>query len=235
MRRSPLDPTPMLRQSVAAALLVALALPAVGAIVAHGGFFPRGQIAFAVISCAAVLAVVAVAGWSGAALRTPAVWALAGLALVSALSALWTIGSAGAALRWAAVIAALALLAVAAAIVSARLGSFPIAAVIATLAFGAGLVGLYGAGARVEPLAQRLGGQWSPGGPLEYSPALALMQVSALPVMWAAMARSRHARITALAAMGAAVTGSIVALAGSRVELAIALAVVVACVVGAST
>src|SRR5215217_7163734 len=181
------------------------------------------------MQCPAVLAVVAVAGWSGAALRTPAVWALAGLALVSALSALWTIGSAGAALRWAAVIAALALLAVAAAITSARLGSFPIAAVIAALAFGAGLVGLYGAGARVEPLAERLGGQWSPGGPLEYSPALALMQVSALPVLWMAMARGGD-RQAAAAACGVAVGGAVLALAGSRVEHAIGACVVVACV-----
>src|SRR5215208_3322240 len=228
MRRSPLDPTPMLRQSVAAALLVALALPAVGAIVAHGGFFSRGQIAFAVISCAAVLAVVAVAGWSGAALRTPAVWALVGRASVSALSALWTIGSAGAALRWAAVIAALALLAIAAALVSARLGSATIAVVIVLLAVAAGLVGLYGAGARVEPLAQRLGGQWSPGGPIEYSPALALVQIAALPALIASMTRLRD-RLAAPAAAGAAVAGAILALAGSRVELAIGLAVVVAC------
>jgi len=94
-------------------------------------------------------------------------------------------------------------------------------------------VGLYGAGARVEPLAQRLGGQWSPGGPLEYSPALALMQVSALPILWWAMARARDPRVAALAAGGAAVAGSILALAGSRVELAIALCVVVGCVLGA--
>src|SRR5262249_6164683 len=68
---------------------------------------------------------------------------------------------------------------------------------------------------------------------LEYSPALALMQVSALPVLWWAMARSRDGRIAALAAAGAAVAGSILALAGSRVELAIALCVAAACVLGA--
>lgn len=177
--------------------------------------------------------VVALVGWSATALRSPAILALAGLALLSALSAAWTIASVDDALRWGAVIGGLALIALAASIVSARVGPVPIAAVIAVLAAGAGLVGLYGAGARVEPLAQRLGGQWSPGGPLEYSPALALMQVSALPVLWWAMARARDPRVAALAAGGAAVAGSILALAGSRVELAIALCVVAPCVLGA--
>lgn len=109
----------------------------------------------------------------------------------------------------------------------------PIAASIALLAAVAGVIGLYGAGARVEPLAQRLGGQWSPGGPLEYSPALALMQVSALPALWLVMARSRTDGIALLATAGAAVAGSVLALAGSRVQLAIAAAVVVACVLAA--
>jgi hypothetical protein len=92
------------------------------------------------------------------------------------------------------------------------------------------LVGLYGAGARVEPLAQRLGGQWSAAGPLEYSPALALIQVSSLPVLMAAMARSREG-VAGLAAAGAGVAGAVLALAGSRVELAIGISVVVACAI----
>jgi hypothetical protein len=161
------------------------------------------------------------------------VLALAGLAALSALSAVWTVASVDDALRWGAVVGGLTLIAVAASIVVPRLGPIRVAAVIALLAAAAGVVGLYGAGARVEPLAQRLGGQWSPGGPLEYSPALALMQVSALPVLWWAMARARDVRVSALAAAGAAVAGSILALAGSRVELAIALCVVAGCVLGA--
>jgi hypothetical protein len=181
-----------------------------------------------------VLAVV-VAGWSGAALRNPAVLALGGLAALSALSAAWTVASSEGALRWAAVIAGLVLIALAAAAATARLGVVPVATVIAVLAAVAGLIGLYGAGARVEPLAQRLGGQWSPGGPLEYSPALALMQVSALPLLWLAMSRDRTDAIALAAAAGAAVAGSVIALAGSRVELAIAVAVVIGCAAGART
>ena len=200
------------------------------ALIAHGGFFPRGQTAFALAAAGGFVVVVSLAGWSAAAVRSPAVIALAGLAVLSALSAAWTVASVDDALRWGAVVGGLALIAVAAAIVAARVGPVPIAAVVALLAAAAGLVGLYGAGARVEPLAQRLGGQWSPGGPLEYSPALALMQVSALPILWWAMARVRDARLAAVAAGGAAVAGSILALAGSRVELAIALCVAAGCV-----
>jgi len=213
-------------------LLVALALPAAGAMVAHGGFYASGQTAFIVISVSAALTVVAIAGWSAEAVRIIPVPALAGLAVVSALSALWTIGSPGTALRWAGVIASLALIAIAAAIVARRLGAASIAIVIVGLAAVAGVVGLYGAGARVEPLAQRLGGQWSPGGPLEYSPALALVQVAALPALIAAMVRLREG-LAAAAAAGAAIAGSIIALAGSRVELAIGLAVVAVCAITA--
>jgi O-antigen ligase len=209
-------------------LLVLLGLPAAAALGAHGGFFSRGQTAFVVVTAGATVGVVAVAGWAGAVLRSPAVLALAGLAALSALSATWTIASPGDALRWAAVIGALVLIALAASIVSGRVGATGIAALIAVLAAGAGLVGLYGAGARVEPLAQRLGGQWSAGGPLEYSPALALMQVSALPVLMAAMAIRRD-RLAVGAASGAAIAGAVVALSGSRVELAIGMGVAIAC------
>jgi hypothetical protein len=185
-------------------------------------------VAFIVASAAAALAVFALAGWSGAALRSPAILALAGLSALSALSTAWTIASPTAALRWAAVIAALVLVALSASIVAERMGAKPIAALIAVLAAAAGLVGLYGAGARVEPLAQRLGGQWSAAGPLEYAPALALIQVASLPVLMAAMARGRDG-LAGLAAAGAGVAGAVLALAGSRVELAIGIAVVVAC------
>jgi hypothetical protein len=209
-----------------------LALPSAAALVAHGGFFPRGQTAFAVLSVASFVVVVAVVGWSGAALRTPAVLALAGLGALSALSAAWTISSPEDALRWGAVLGGLALIALASSIVTPRLGAARVAAVIAALAVAAGLVGLYGAGARVEPLADRLGGQWSPGGPLEYSPALALMQVSALPLLWLVMARGREV-LVAFGAAGAAVAGAVLALAGSRVQLALAGCVLVGCVLAA--
>jgi len=210
-----------------------LALPVVVGLIAHGGYFPRGQTAFALAAAAGFVVTLAVAGWSAAALRDPGVLALVGLAALSAVSAAWSVASSEDALRWGAVIAGLALVAVAAWIASARVGVLPIAAVIAAVAAVAGLVGLYGAGARVAPLAERLGGQWSPGGPLEYSPALALMQVSALPVLWFGMSRRRSDGFVLAAACGAAVAGSVLALAGSRVQLAIAAAVVVGCVVAA--
>ena len=147
------------------------------ALISHGGFFPRGQTAFALASVATFVIVLALVGWTPATVKSPAVLALAGLAALSAVSAFWTVASSDDALRWAAVIAGLVLVALASAAASSRVGIVPVAATIAVLAAIAGLIGLYGAGARVEPLAQRLGGQWSPGGPLEYSPALALMHV----------------------------------------------------------
>jgi hypothetical protein len=173
------------------------------------------------------------AGWRREVALEPAILALLALAAVCALSAAWTIGEATIALRWGAVVAGYGLIAVAAGLVAARLGPVAPAALIAVLAAAAGLVGLYGAGARVEPLAQRLGGQWSPGGPLEYSPALGLAQVSALPVLLMGAARSldpRERRGVVAAALGLAIAGAVLALVGSRVQLAIGAVVVVAVV-----
>ena len=211
-------------------LLAVLAVPVAAALATHGGYFARGQIAFAVLCAGVTLGVVAIAGMPRREWREPALLALAGLAALSAAGALWTVAAPGDAVRWAAVIAAYALLAVAASRASARLGPEPIAATIVVLVAVAGIVGLYGAGARVEPLAQRLGGQWSPGGPLEYSPALALAQLSALPFLLVTMVRASSERVAGLAALGAAIAGAVLALAGSRVELALGLAVVAATV-----
>ena len=72
----------------------------------------------------------------------------------------------------------------------------------------------------------------APGAPSSTHPALALIQVSALPVLMAAMARSREG-LAGLAAAGAGVAGAVLALAGSRVELAIGIGVVVACAIAA--
>ena len=206
----------------------ALGLPIVVAMAAHGGFFARGQLAFAAVGVGMALAVIALMQPPDGALRNPALLALGALAALSAVSAIWTIAPAEDALRWSAVIAALFLLGIASAAVATRIGALPLAATIALFAAGAGLVGLYGAGARVEPLAQRLGGQWSAGGPLEYSPALALLQVSALPALMLGMG-GRGVRLAFASAMGIAIAGSILALSGSRVELALAVAVAAAC------
>lgn len=206
----------------------ALGLPIVVAMAAHGGFFARGQLAFAAVGVGMALAVIALVQPPDGALRNPALLALGALAALSAVSAIWTIAPAEDALRWSAVIAALFLLGIASAAVATRIGALPLAATIALFAAGAGLVGLYGAGARVEPLAQRLGGQWSAGGPLEYSPALALLQVSALPALMLGMG-GRGVRLAFASAMGTAIAGSILALSGSRVELALAVAVAAVC------
>jgi O-antigen ligase len=58
------------------------------------------------------------------------------------------------------------------------------------------------------------------------------MQVSALPVLWLGMTRGGD-RLAAAAACGAAVGGAVLALAGSRVELAIGASVVLLCVLAA--
>jgi O-antigen ligase len=81
------------------------------------------------------------------------------------------------------------------------------------------------AAATFEPLwAERIAAAWRPGGPFEYPPALALLEVSALPVLVTAMTR-RSRTVAGLGAVGMAVAGGVLALSASRVSLAAAVAV----------
>jgi len=189
---------------------------------AHGGFFASGQTAFACLAFAALLAAYAVdpVAVSSASRRAP-VLILVALAVLTAASAGWTSGSVADALRWAAVVAAYAALAVAA----ASCPRSPLAAAILGLATLAGLVGLVGASLRVEPLAERVGGSWPPGGPLEYAPALALLAVSALPIAMRAAVRLDPRRASP-PAFALAVAAAVIGLSGSLVQQLLGISVI---------
>jgi hypothetical protein len=162
--------------------------------------------------------------------REPAILSLLGLAALAVVSAAWTTGDASDAVRWGLVIAAYGATALVAAQAAREQGVAAIAIAIAALAAIEAAVGLIAAGIRVEPFAERIGGSWRPGGTLEYPPALALVQISALPVLLRGMASSR--RLTSFAAAGgAALAGGVIALAGSRTEIALAVVVLVMAVV----
>jgi O-antigen ligase len=95
---------------------------------------------------------------------------------------------------------------------------------VAAVAAGAGLAGLIAALLHAPPYAERIAGVWRPGGPFEYPPALALLEVSALPALLAAV--TARARLTRLAgAAGLAVACGVLALAASRIALAMAVVV----------
>jgi hypothetical protein len=112
-----------------------------------------------------------------------------------------------------------------------RLGTVErIALVIALLAGITALMGLLGVALREEPWAQRIGGTWRPGGTFEYPPALALLQVSALPVLLTWMQRSRES-VAMAATLGAALAAVTLALSESRLQVGLAGLVALAPVV----
>jgi O-antigen ligase len=189
----------------------------------QGGFAPAPRIVFGALALAA-LAASAVndreAVWRMT--RRPAILALVALAALAALSALWTAGGAGDALRWALVAAGYGAIAVTAGVLTRRPdGVRRLAALVCVLAIIGGAIGLVAACVIGEPLADRIAGSWRPGGPLEYSSALALLEVSALPALLVAMCSPRRG-LAAAGVIGATIAGAVLGLADSRAELLLA-------------
>jgi O-antigen ligase len=205
----------MLRAGIAALVPVAVG------VFAAGGYGPGARVAFGVSALVAGAFAV-----RRDLVREPLVLVLLALAALGALSALWTLGPVDRTLRWALVCAGYAGVAVAAATLARRPRGVELMAVaVAVLAVVAGLAGLVAVAAHEPPYAERIAGVWRPGGPFEYPPALALLEVSALPALLAALgARSRW--VTAFGVVGLAVAGGVLALAASRVSVAMAVAVV---------
>jgi hypothetical protein len=212
------------------ALLFAAAVP----VADRGGFTPDSRALFAALAAIALSVALVrderpVLGFA----RSPAIGCLLGLATLSVASAAWTVGDPAAALRWGMVVAAVAATALVAAQLAAGKASVAgLAAFVAGLAAVEAVLGLGFAGLRLEPFAERIGGSWRPGGSFEYPPALALLQIAALPALMRAMARSRLA-LALPAAAAAALAGTVVALAASRTETALALLVVATGIVAA--
>jgi hypothetical protein len=198
---------------LAAAPLTAAAI----GVFAEGGYSPGPRIAFGVAALLAAAVVVA-------ARRTvriqPVVAVLLTLAALGALSALWTIGPVDRTLIWALVTAGFAGLALAASATTI----IPIAAGIAAIATISAAIGLTAAVAHIHPEAEQIAAVWRPGGPFQYPPALAALQVAALPPLLSGMLH-RHRMTAAAAALGLALAGGAIALSASRISLALALGV----------
>ena len=110
---------------------------------------------------------------------------------------------------------------VAATTLARRTGPWPFAVAIAILALVEGIIGLNAVATHTLPDAERIAGAWRPGGTFEYPPALAILQVGALPVLCGLL--GRRSRLLAVGA-GAALTlaGAVLALSQSRLAIALA-------------
>jgi len=207
------------------AVLIALLLGAAGvAVFWDGGFDAVPQWTFAAIGAAAALVALATDRERARELLTGApVLVLLGIGVLDAISAAWTISSPSAALRAGAVAAGYAALVLAAGV--AAQPAQRVAAVIAGAAGATALMGLASAAVFSTAYAERIEGAWRPEGPFGYPPALALVQVFALPVMLGAMARARPL-LAGIAAAGAATSAGVLVLNANRVSLGLAALVV---------
>lgn len=213
----------------AALIWIAIAI----AVLDRGGFTTAGKVAFA--STAVLAAAAGLLHGRRAAVRaalSPFAGVLLALALLGALSSLWTVGFPEDALTWALLPAGYGALAIAvAAASSADSGARTRQAVLAALcacAAVSGFAGLVGAATFSEPLAFRPTGAWRPAGTLEYTPALALLMVFALPALLRALCA--RGRIAWAVAPPAVVAGAVLGLSHSRVGVAMALVVAAAAV-----
>lgn len=200
-------------------------------LLADAGFSERGQVAFVLLAGAALGTVlVADPAAPAEALRRPALMALVALAALAAASAAWTIGEPADALRWGAVLAGYTALWICGSAVARRRGAVAVARAVLALAVASALLGLAGAALQELPYAERIGGSWRPGGPLEYGPALGALQLAGLPLAltWAVADRRRRA---ACGAAACAIAAATVALVSSRAVLALGALLLVAIVV----
>jgi hypothetical protein len=197
------------------------------AVLDQGGFKPGAREIFGALAALSLAAAVVVdPGAALAAARRPVAVVLWLLAALGALSALWTEGLVGDSLRWALVAGGYGAVYVCASVLSSRHRRTPVAVAIgiAALATISTVVGLVAA-ARFDPLfADYVRGTWRPGGTLEYSAALSLLTVSALPVLLTGMCR-RSPLLVVPATVCAALCTAGLALDRSRAEIAFAILV----------
>lgn len=204
-------------------LVVFLAVTIAAAVLLRGGFFTAGRVIFAGLAGAALLAAVAIdERLSLRALVAAPVLVLMAIGALSALSAVWSVGDGAESVRTGLVVVGFAALAIVGAAVAGRRGGVErLAVVIVAIAAVEALLGLAGVVLREEPWAQRIGGSWRPGGTFEYPPALALLQVCALPAVLRWMTGARLA-VAVAAAVACALSGEVLGLSDSRLQVGLA-------------
>ena len=206
------------------ATLIAAPVAVSVAVFVDGGYGSFARLVFAATALTAAALLLGPPACRGP--RQPVVLVLLALAALGAVSALWTLGPADRTIEWSLVTAgyaAVAALAAAAWRAHPRTGEL-LAGSLLVIAMASAAAGLVAATTFLTPYAERVAGVWRPGGPFEYAPALALLQVSALPALLAWTAHRSRVR-AGVGAVGIALAGGVLALAASRLELALALIV----------
>lgn len=198
-----------------------------------GGYSRTSRLLFSIVAFAALAAAVRSDPARARRLaRTPLLWVLVVLGTLGAVSAAWTVGIESDAWHWGlATVAYAALMLAVAVLVRDGRDVARVAGTVAAIAVVIAIVGLVAAAQTVTPLSHREAGRWRPASTFQYSPALALLMVSALPAFLAAMVRTRSSAAAVAAAFGGAVAAAVLALAESRTQLAFAAIVAAAAIV----
>ncbi len=205
---------------------LALAIAVIAPVAIEGGFSSASRSLFIGLTLCALAVVYAIDERPLAELaRSLPVLALFGLAALSLASGVWTLGEAGEAERAGFVTASLAAVALLAGWIVRVHGVAWVAGIIAAVAMVEAVLGLSALALRHEPWAQVIGGAWRPGGTFEYPPALAVLQVSALPIYaWMILRGGQALRIAGSA--GALLAVAVLATAESRLALGLCLLLV---------
>jgi O-antigen ligase len=203
------------------ALVALVALAALVPCFMRGGYSATSRAVFAALAGGAFLLAASLdEPVARRVLRKPAPLVLFGLGALGVLSAAWTVGGTASSLRWGFMVAGYGALAVAAGVLASRpRGLITCVSILCGVAAITAVAGLAGFALHEGPWAERLAKSWRPEGPFEYPPALALVQVAALPGFLAAMVHLRR-RWAALAAAAATLAITVLALSSSRAELA---------------
>ena len=215
------DRRPLARRVPVAPLVLAIAVIAPVAI--EGGFTPTSRSLFIGLALCAFALVYALDERPLAGItRSMPVLALFGLAALSIASGVWALGEPGEAERAGFVVASLAGVALVAGWVVRAHGIAWVAGLIAAVAAVEAVIGLSALALHHEPWAQVIGGAWRPGGTFEYPPALAVLQVSALPIFaWMILKGGRPLRLAG--SVGAILAVAVLATAESRLALGLCL------------
>jgi O-antigen ligase len=206
----------------------ALAITVGVTVFSGGGFSDTSQATFIALAGATLLLTVSVNGSATvAAMRSAPALALCALGALCIASAAWTIGDPATSVRWGLTIVSYGAVFIAAATFTRVAGPWPLGAGSAVLAAIEAVLGVRALVLHSLPDAEPIGGVWRPGGTFEYPPALAILEVGAIPILSYAMARAmaRESRLVAGAfATATVLAGAVLGLAGNR--MAVGLAVV---------
>lgn len=186
-----------------------------------GGFSDSSRMVFIGLGAVALAsAVILDRRCARAGVLSPIALSMGALSVLSLLSAIWTLGSVIASLRWGLVIAAEWAVFVSALVFTRRTSAWVVAAGIAALAVVEAIVGIDAAAHHALPDAERLVRVWRPGGTYEYQPALALLEAGAIPVFGIGFQQD-NPYLAGSGAIGASLAGCVLALADSRLALAL--------------